>query len=114
MSDKKDQGEGQNSIQEMQFIEQNLQSLIYQKQAFQVELSETQSALKEVESSDEDVFKLAGQILIKTKKDKILEELKNKEKILNLRLKSLENQEAQLTDRIEKLRNSVVKDKKDE
>ena len=38
-------------IQEMQILEQNLQNFLLQKQAFQMELSETQSALKEIENS---------------------------------------------------------------
>ena len=45
-------------IQEIQFLEQNLQNLLMQKQAFQMELSETQAALKELENSGEEVFKI--------------------------------------------------------
>ena len=67
-------------IQEMQILEQNLQSLLLQKQAFQMELSETQSALKEIENSGEEVFKIIGQLMIKTDKSKIKQELLNKEK----------------------------------
>ena len=36
-----------------------------QKQGFQMELSETESALKEIQSSEGDVYKIAGQFLIK-------------------------------------------------
>ena len=39
----------QNKIQEMQMLEQTLQNLLMQKQAFQMEFTETESALKEVE-----------------------------------------------------------------
>ena len=42
-----------NKIQEMQFLEQNLQNIILQKQALQMELSETNSALKEIENAGE-------------------------------------------------------------
>ncbi len=96
-------------IQEMQILEQNLQSLLLQKQAFQMELSETQSALKEIENSGEEVFKIIGQLMIKTDKSKIKQELSNKEKILNLRTKTIEKQEIPLTEQLDKLREEVIK-----
>lgn len=96
-------------IQEMQILEQNLQSLLLQKQAFQMELSETQSALKEIENSGEEVFKIIGQLMIKTDKSKIKQELSNKEKILNLRTKTIEKQEISLTEQLDKFREEVIK-----
>ncbi len=96
-------------IQEMQILEQNLQNLLLQKQAFQMELSETQSALKEIENSGEEVFKIIGQLMIKTDKSKIKQELSNKEKILNLRTKTIEKQETSLTEQLDKLREEVMK-----
>jgi len=77
-------------IQELQLLEQSLQNTLMQKQAFQMELSETQSALKEIEKSKDDVFKIVGQLMIKTEKAKVTEDLSNKEKILDLRVKTLE------------------------
>jgi chaperonin cofactor prefoldin len=47
-------------IQEMQILEQKLQSTIFQKQAFQMELAETDSAISELEKSKDEVFKLLG------------------------------------------------------
>lgn len=96
-------------IQEMQFLEQNLQNLMLQKQAFQMELSETQSALKEIGKSGEEVFKIIGQLMIKTEKSKLKEELLNKEKILTLRTKTIEKQETSLTEQLDKLREEVMK-----
>jgi len=83
-----------------------------QKQAFQMELSETISALKEVENSKEDVYKLIGQLMIKTPSQKIVEELKNKEKIIEMRLKRLEDQEEKLNSEVKKVRNEFIKDSK--
>ena len=97
------------NMQEMQILEQNLQNLLLQKQAFQMELSETTAALSEIEKSGEEVFKIIGQLMIKTDKAKIKEELSNKEKILNLRTKSIDNQEKSLTEQLEKLREEVLK-----
>ena len=58
----------ENKLQEMQILEQSLQNLLMQKQAFQMELAETQSALKEIEKSGDEVFKVIGQLMIKTEK----------------------------------------------
>jgi len=96
------------TMQEMQILEQNLQNLLLQKQAFQMELSETQSALKEMDNSGDDVFKIVGQLMIKTQKSKVKEELKNKEKILDLRMKTIEKQEKSLTEKLGELREEVM------
>ena len=102
----------ENKIQEIQFLEQNLQNSILQKQAFQMELSETTSALKELDGSGDEVFKIIGQLMLKSDKSKIKEELSNKEKILGLRIKSIEKQEASLTEQLDKLREEVMKSMK--
>jgi len=100
-------------IQEMQLLEQSFQNLILQKQAFQIELSETQSALKEIQTSGDEIFKIIGQLMIKTDKSKIKEELLNKEKILDLRVKTIEKQEISLTEKLDVLREKVMKSIKD-
>ena len=97
------------TIQEMQILEQNIQQILLQKQAFQMELNETQSALKEIKSSGEEVFKIIGQLMLKTDKKKIQDELSNKQKILDLRLKAIEKQEKQFTDRANGLRDELMK-----
>jgi len=99
-------------MQQIQFFQENLQAILMQKQAFQMELSETISALKEVENSKEDVYKLIGQLMIKTPSQKIVEELKNKEKIIEIRLKRLEDQEEKLNSEVKKVRNEFIKDSK--
>lgn len=96
-------------IQEMQFLEQNLQNLILQKQAFQMELSETDSALKEVEKAGDEVFKIIGQLMIKTDKSNTKKELEDKKKVLGLRIKTIEKQESSLAEQLEKLREEVIK-----
>ena len=101
----KDQNE---QMHEMQILEQNLQNLLLQKQAFQIELTETQSALKEIENSKDEVFKIVGQLMIKTDKAKIKEELLNKEKILSLRTKTLEKQDASLMERLNSIRDEII------
>lgn len=94
----------QESMHEMHMIEQGLQNTLMQKQAFQMELNEAKAALKELEKSGDEVFKIIGQLLIKSDRNKVKEELQNKEKIIDLRLKSLEKQEKNLMDRLSEIR----------
>lgn len=98
-----------NSMQEMQILEQNLQNILMQKQGFQMEFSETQSSLREVKDSSGDVFKIVGQLMIKTNKEKIQEELTDKEKMIDLRIKSLEKQEETFSEQLTKLRDKFLK-----
>jgi prefoldin beta subunit len=91
-------------LQEMQILDQNLHNMLLQKQAFQMELSETNSALREIEKSNE-VFKLIGELMLKTDKEKAKEELSTKERILSMRIKSIEKQEDTLAKRLDELRN---------
>lgn len=104
--------EDNKKIQEMQFLEQNLQNSLLQKQAFQMELSETQSALKEIENSNDEVFKIIGQLMIKSDKSKIKKELSDKEKIISLRIKTLEKQETSLVEQVDELRNEIIRQEK--
>lgn len=98
-----------NKIQEIQILEQNLQNILYQKQSFQIELNESKTALEELEKSKDDVYKIIGQLMIKTDKDKIKKELEDKEKMLELRLNSLEKQEKNFMEKIEDLRKAADK-----
>ena len=101
--------ETQEKIHELQSYEQNLSSLLMQKQAFQMELSETENALEEISKSKDDIFKLLGNIMIKTNKSDVEKELKQKQELLALRLKSIEKQENELTKEAEELREEVMK-----
>lgn len=94
-------------IQEVYFLEQNYQNLIMQKQSFEIELAETKAALREIENSGDEVFKIIGQLMIKSDKSKIKEELLNREKILDMKIKSFERQENLLSEKLEKLKKEI-------
>lgn len=101
--------ETQEKIRELQSHEQNLQTLLMQKQAFTYELSELENALEEMKKSSGEVFKIVGSIMIKSKKDDLEKELKQKSDLINIRLKSLQKQEAELSKVTEELRSDVMK-----
>ncbi|MBU2616255.1 MAG: prefoldin subunit [Nanoarchaeota archaeon] len=103
MENKKD---AEQKAQEIQILEQNLHNILLQKQAFQMELSETQSAKKEVEGSKE-VFKIVGQLMIKSNAEKVSEDLINKERLLSLRVGSIEKQELEIANILEELKKEM-------
>lgn len=95
-------------IQELQIIEQNLQNTLMQKQAFQMELNETENASSELVKAKDDVYKIAGQIMIKSSKESLIKELEEKKHLLSLRLKAIEKQESPLSEKASKLREEIV------
>src|ERR671918_273088 len=67
-------------ISRLQQLQQNLQAIMMQKQQLEVEMVETDRALQELKkaSPDDAIYKNAGSVLIKTKKEDILKEVENK------------------------------------
>ena len=98
----------QEKVKEMRTIEQNLQNVLLQKQAFQLEANETKNAEEELKKTTGEVFRVLGQIMIKSNKIELEKELKEKKQLIELRLKTLEKQEITLTATLEKLRNDVL------
>lgn len=99
--------ETQESISKLQLIEQNVQNLLMQKQQFQAQLFELESALKEIEKTDE-AFKIIGNVMIKADKTAMKTELNSKKEIINLRLKNIDKQEKQMKDKAEALQKEVM------
>ena len=98
----------EDKIKRMQFLEQNLQSIMMQKQSFQMELNEVLSSISEVEKSEEDVYKMIGQIMIKSKKEEVLEELKTKEKLISSRIDFLVKEENKFNGQLKDIRNEMI------
>jgi len=95
-------------IQEMQILEQSLQQILMQKQAFQMEISETQAALKELDNSGDEAYKVIGQLMLKADKKEIKKELENKYKLLKKRADTLDEQEEEFSKKLEEIRDEVL------
>lgn len=95
-------------IQELQLIEQNLQEILMHKQNIQVEINEAINALEELKTSGEEVYKILSGMMIRSEKKKIVSELEEKKKILELRANSFENQEKKLNEKVEELRKEIT------
>ena len=88
----------QEQIAKMQQSQQNLQSILMQKQQVEMENAESARALEELKkaSDDDQVFKYAGTILIKSDKKSLIDELEEKKELSKTKSTVLEKQEERL------------------
>ncbi len=100
------------SVEELQMIEQAVQNLALQKQLFQVELSETDSALENLKEVKGEVYKIVGNLMFKAEKEPLKKELERKKQILDLRIKAIEKQEEELNKKSLKTREEIIKNEK--
>ncbi len=101
--------EAQQKLQELQILEHNLQNILAQKQAFQMELNESLNALEEVKKSDHQIYKMVGSIMVAVEKNDTLKELDEKKKLLEIRNDSLSKQEQLLATKARELQQELRK-----
>lgn len=94
--------EAQQTLMSLQISQQQLQNVMAQKEGLKMQEMEIDRALEELKKSkDDDVYKAVGPILIKTAKKDLEKELGDRQETGKIRLKSLENEETQLKERME-------------
>lgn len=96
-------------LSRLQQLQQNLQAILMQKQQIEVEAMEIEKALEELKKLGEDevVYKSAGPLLIKTKKDDTIKELEEKKELSNTRLLVLGKQELRVKDNLKEVENKI-------
>ena len=88
----------QENLARLQQTQQNLQSIMMQKQQLESEKLETEKALEELKkaSDDESVFKHAGTIMIKSNKKDLIDELEEHVELAKTKASLLVKQEERL------------------
>ncbi len=104
--------ETEQSIAQLQLMEQNVTNLSMQRQAFQGQLMEIENALKETEKTSGQTYRIIGNIMVASTKEEIKKDLESKKEMFELRIKSFEKQEKQLKERAEQLQSSVLRELK--
>jgi prefoldin beta subunit len=96
-------------VSRLQQLQQNLQAIMMQKQQVEAEAIETDRALEELRKmgSDDTVYKSAGPLLIKTKKDDVIKELEEKKELSNTRLMVLTKQESRVKDNLKEVESKI-------
>ncbi|MBI4738673.1 prefoldin subunit [Candidatus Woesearchaeota archaeon] len=96
----------QEKVQKLSMIEQQMTSFLSQKQTFQAQLMEIDSALEALEKTDK-AYRIIGNVMVASDKPALKVDLMHKRETAELRLKSLENQEEKLRSKATELQNEV-------
>ena len=100
--------ETEQKIGQLQMFEQSLQNFLGQKQQFQVQLVEVESALSELDNTDK-AYKIVGNIMVEADKNELKSDLQSKKEMLELRIRTMEKQETQVRERASKLQSEILK-----
>jgi len=99
--------ETEQKISQLQMFEQSLQGFLGQKQQFQMQLVEVESALGELENTEK-AYKIVGNIMVETDRKELQADLNSKKEVLELRLKTMEKQETQVREKASKLQSEIL------
>ena len=97
-------------ITQLQLFEQKMHQFISQKQTFQGQLLEVENAMSELKSSEGQVYKIVGNIMLSSDKDSLTKDLADKENVLGLRLKNIEKQELAVKEQAEIIQKEVMEE----
>ncbi len=100
--------ETEQKISQLQMFEQSLQNFLGQKQQFQIQLVEIESALNELENTDK-AYKIVGNIMVESDKNELKADLQSKKEMLELRIKTMEKQEEQVREKASRLQSEILK-----
>ena len=99
----------QEQLNQYQQVQQQAQSIAMQKQTLTLQINESKKALDELSKTadDQDVYKTAGPLLIKTTKTDSEADLKDSIEMLEIRQKTIEKQEKRITGKLEELQKNL-------
>lgn len=93
--------EAQQVLIELQTFQQQMQTVLIQKESLSIQSMEIDKALEELNKTEhDDVYKAVGPVLIKSTKKELTKELKERKETIELRLKSLKKQENRVKEKL--------------
>ena len=100
----------QEQIGKLQQSQQNLQSIMTQRQHLEMEKAETEKALEELKkvADTDSVFKQAGTVLIKSDKKTLVDELEEKVELSKTRSTVLEKQEVRVKETLKEQESKIT------
>ncbi len=101
------------NISRIQRLEQTIQQLIMQKQQFQRDFLELESAITELKTASE-AWKLVGGIMVRVDPKDHMSLLQERLKAVKMRISSVEKQEDSLREKVKSLQSSVLENMGDE
>jgi prefoldin beta subunit len=102
----------QQRLLRLQQLQQNLQSVMAQKQQLTIQLNETENASSELEKLADGavVYKSIGALLVQAEKGKVATELTERKELLKMRVDVLAKQEERLKTQAKDLQDKLQQD----
>ena len=102
----------QQRLLRLQQLQQTLQGVLTQKQQLELELTEVEQALSELEKLTEAavIYKSVGSLLVKSEKVKVTTELNERKELMNMRINVLGKQEERLRTQVKDLQGKLQQD----
>jgi prefoldin beta subunit len=102
----------QERLLRLQQLQQTLQSVLAQKQQVELELTEIEQALSELQKTADDavIYRAIGTLLVKAEKAKIVVDLNERKELLNTRAAVLGKQEERLRSQLKDLQAKLQQD----
>ena len=99
----------QEQLQRLQQLQQTLQVIVSQRQQLEIESSEIDRALGELEKMPDDgvVYKSIGSLLMKSEKKKLIEELRERKELTTMRVSVLAKQQSRTEERLKELQQII-------
>lgn len=100
----------QQLLLQLQTFQQQGQTLALQRESLSIQKLELDKALEELKKAKEgeDIFKAVGPILVRSSKSEQLKELGEKKETAELRLKSLEKQDAKIHEKVKEIQSKLT------
>lgn len=96
-------------INQLQLLQQNLQNILLQKQQFQGQLAEINSALQELKITTQ-AYRIIGTVMLATSREDLLKDLQEKKELAEIRLKNIEQQEHSLQQNMQTVQKEAVEE----
>jgi len=102
----------QQRLLRLQQLQQTLQGVMSQKQQLELQLTEIEQAISELEKLNETaiVYKSIGALLVKAEKDKVSIELTERKELVKMRVDVLTKQEERLRTQVKDLQEKLQQD----
>lgn len=102
----------QQQLLKFQQLQQTLQGVMAQKQQLEMQLSEVEEALNELDKMNETavIYKSIGALLVKSQKTTVTEELKERKELLRMRVDVLAKQDDRLRTQAKDLQEKLQQD----
>jgi prefoldin beta subunit len=100
--------EAENIVGQFQVYQQQLQSILIQKESLRLQIMEIDRALDELNKTTQaNAYKIAGQIMISKPVKELKKELEETKDSIDIRIKSLEKAEERMNAKIKELQEKI-------